>query len=587
MPYISPLSNYADKRLNDIFSKKSRYSSWVDVWKAQVKVQVAMGVESSIAYDEISRVVVDDVFVKKVDEYEKLSQHDINAAVKYLKELCPNAKKIQAGLTSMDIDDNERIILQNKGLEFLIDKLSGVGVSVSKVFLRGKKVSGAVGHSQDLIDFFNGDKALAGRFSASLMGELGLDYFERTTQIYPREQDYELGVFLLLIADKLRELTPDNNFVCEAYQAMNARVLTLYDNSAHDVDHRTIADSVSRRIDIPELYQLLDGMINSSFGLQIEKSDFISPLSRYASKEMIKAVTEHFFVLANDVLKKDLVNAVYQLSRKVVEFGSTVYLARTHLQPAELTTVGRYLGITLDKLVDYVDRIDSLSDKQMPFFISEVSSTFSNFFETLVFRQSLRQWFEPFKQTQVGSNAMPFKQNPNKGERGKGLARMIEGRMSYYNMGNLLWFDLEKPELYLILDSIINNFNYIMSEGGGMKVNLDAINDEIDKFKFNDVEVSLLAEATKNGAVREAAHNELRDIMLRRDGINGIRNSEYFKRVFGDKLNSLVDGFLAKTPKSRVGTSFDDVNDSLMNSEVVMGRFDSLIDDNAGKKLKV
>ena len=584
MPYISPLSKYSSKELNDVFSKKSRYSSWVDVWKAQVKVQVDMGVEERVAFDEISSLIVDDVFVKKVDDYEKLTQHDINAGVKCLKELCPNAKKIQAGLTSMDIDDNERVILQSRGLDYLVNKLVGVGFNVEPFILKGKKPSGAIGHSQDLIDFFNGDESRASEFSSNLMGALGLDYFKRTTQIYPREQDFELGVYLLSIAGNLRALNPDNKFVSDAYQAMNARVLTLYDNSAHDVDHRTIADSVSRRIDIPELYMLLNGVIDSAFGLESVHSDSVSPLSRYASKSMVDAVSKSDYVTARTVLKKGLVNSVYCLSSKVEEFSDVVYLARTHLQPAELTTVGRFLGLTLDKLVNYVDKIDGLSELQFPFFISEVGSSFSSFFETQVFRQALRQFFEPFKSTQVGSNAMPFKQNPNKGERGKGLARMIEGRMSYYNMKNSLWDELEKPELYLILDSIINNFNYIVSD---LRVNREAVNSEIEQFKFNDVEVSLLAKVTKYGAVREDAHDELRDIMFNHGGIAGIKDSAYFKNVFGDNLNLIVDNLLAKKPESRIGTSIKDVNESLSAARVILDKNHSLIDKSSGKVLTV
>lgn len=601
MPYSSLIAEYSSKELNDIFSTKNRFSKWVSIWQAQIKTLVNMGYAEQKEYDEISKVKVDDTLVKMFQEYENKTGHDINAGIKYLSELCPTAAKhIHAGMTSMDVDDNERVLLMRDGLEYLINKFEAAGFEIKPFELKGKKVSGAIGHSEDLIKFL-GSKEKAAEFSKRIMDYLKLPYFGRTTQIYQREQDLALGNYLLRLADKIKDGLSVTPISSDFYPMMVARVNTLFNNASEDIDHRTIADSVSRRVEIPELFMLLDGFIDHYTASVREHSSFVNPLSRYASKEFVDAVSKNDLTQVKFLLKKGLVNCVYNLSNTLLNFKDVVYVARTHLQPAELTTIGRYLGLTLDKLVKYVERVDGLEEvDDYCDLISELGGSLSTFSNTLVFKQSQGQWSEPFKPDQVGSSVMAYKNNPNKTERIRGLARMIFSRIMSIKLGAKLARTIDFPELLLIADSIINNFNYIFGteveiklsdaeaiKYKGMRIDPVKIAEEVDIYKSNILQTDLLAKAAKLGAKREKVYNELRDIKVRGEGINSIRNSKHFQDIFGNGLNSLIDSLDSFKPKDHVGTSIEDADDSLADANLLLDKYPLLIDKTASTKLTV
>ncbi len=567
------ITNYSSKGINDIFNLQSKYGKWVKIWQSQIETLVEMGKAPRKAYDEISRIKINDSLIKGFKDYERITHHDINAGIKYLTEQCPTAGKyIHSGMTSMDVDDNGRVLQQTDGLEFIINKLSSLGINEESIKLKGKKVSGAIGHSQDLINYL-GSIELANEFSEKLMSKLNIPYFNRTTQIYPREQDLRLADYLINLAGKF-----NNDRTNEFYQSMIARRESLYLNAAYDLDHRTIADSVVRRVEIPELFMLLDSMINLTYELRVEHSEWINPLSRYAKNipvnyDLMKSIS---------ALKKGLINSINLLTSQVRKHKRTIYVARTHGQPAELTTIGRWLGLTLDKLVNYVNKLDEINNElSTVYLISELGATLSTFSNTLVFKQSQGEVFEPFKPKQVGSSAMPYKQNPNKLERIIGLGRMIIGRSSSVLKGGSLALKLDFNELLLITDSMIESFNYIMGKtynrGGetltGIRVNNQAINQSINKHLFNAIQTKILAEAVNNGAVREEAHNELRDIMLSGASIKKIKENQYFKSILANKLNELTNINLS----NEIGTSIKDAEESLKKAEKLLTKHQSLI----------
>jgi len=594
MVYFSPIASHSSNIINEIHSTKNKFAKWVQIWKTQIKVFVDIGFAPQKAYDEICRVVVDDLLVSKFKEYERITHHDINAGIKYLSELCPTAAQyIHAGFTSMDVDDNGRVLQQREALEYIIHKISGTGLDVGLFNPKGKLVSGAIGTSSDSIELFGSvEKAL--EFSKKIMNNLEMPYFVINSQIYRREQDAELSDYLISIADKIRNKC-DNKTVDNLYSLMLARNTALFINGADDICHRTIADSVVRRIEIPELFMLLDGIINAYLCEPVPSGKWVNPLSRYASNEFTESIADLSKV--KDSFKKGLVNAVYNMADKIKEpvlteeqkelsaeeqkitfdeletikgFRDAPYLARTHLQPAQITTVGRYFSITLDKLIDYVGCIDNLeSVLEYSGFISSLGQTLSNFSNTLVFRQALRQWSEPFKSSQVGSSAMPYKTNPNKSERIKGLARMIPGRLTSVREKHSL-SDYDFNELLLIADSILSSFNYIMSSEGGIRIDRKRMLKEIDEYKSEIFQTELLQEAVKLGAVREKAHNELRDIKIEGTGLEGIKSSKYFNRLFGNKLDDMIDESITKSPLEMAGTSLIDADNVLINAQKII-----------------
>jgi adenylosuccinate lyase len=129
---------------------------------------------------------------------------------------------------------------------------------------------------------------------------------------------------------------------------------------------------------------------------------------------------------------------------------------------------------------------------------------------------------EPFGKKQVGSSAMPFKQNPVHAEKinslGRALAQMP--RVAWDNAAHSL---LERtlddsanrrsllPEACLITDELLRTANRILS---GLRVNEDGIERNLAKYApFAAVERILMA-LGKSGADRQVMHDHLRELAM-------------------------------------------------------------------------
>ncbi len=185
---------------------------------------------------------------------------------------------------------------------------------------------------------------------------------------------------------------------------------------------------------------------------------------------------------ASEIIMKKAAQVLYQLTQFAAQYKSLPCLAYTHLQPAQLTTVGkratlwaydiicdmRNLAYQLSELKllgskgttgtqasfmelfegneEKVDRLEELIAKEMGFsgcvtvsgqtysrktdayFLSVLSGfaqsayKFSNDLRIL---QSFEEMEEPFEKTQIGSSAMPYKRNPMRSERISALSRYV------------------------------------------------------------------------------------------------------------------------------------------------------------------
>ncbi|WP_125153708.1 adenylosuccinate lyase [Clostridium rectalis] len=182
------------------------------------------------------------------------------------------------------------------------------------------------------------------------------------------------------------------------------------------------------------------------------------------------------------VVKKKLLNVINELSKFAIKYKELPTLGFTHLQPAQLTTVGkratlwiqdlildlenldfiierlRFRGVKgttgtqasfmelfdgdeekvklLDKMVSikmgfeneymvtgqtYPRKIDSIILNTL----SEIAQSAYKFSNDLRILQSIKEIEEPFEKKQVGSSAMAYKRNPMRSERISALARYI------------------------------------------------------------------------------------------------------------------------------------------------------------------
>jgi adenylosuccinate lyase len=106
---VCPLDfRYGRKEIKDVFGETSKLQYLLDVEAALARAHAAVGNISKKAADEISKkATVKHVTVKRVNEIEKETRHDIMAVTKALSEACSGdaGKYVHLGATSYDIVD--------------------------------------------------------------------------------------------------------------------------------------------------------------------------------------------------------------------------------------------------------------------------------------------------------------------------------------------------------------------------------------------------------------------------------------------------------------------------------------------------
>src|SRR4030042_5052951 len=106
---VCPLDfRYGRKEIKDVFGETSKLQYLLNVEAALARAHAAVGNISKKAADEISKKAsVKYVTVKRVNEIEKETRHDIMAVTKALSEVCSGdaGKYVHLGATSYDIVD--------------------------------------------------------------------------------------------------------------------------------------------------------------------------------------------------------------------------------------------------------------------------------------------------------------------------------------------------------------------------------------------------------------------------------------------------------------------------------------------------
>ncbi len=202
---------------------------------------------------------------------------------------------------------------------------------------------------------------------------------------------------------------------------------------------------------------------------------------------------------ASELVMKKLAQVVKNLSEFSLKYKSLPCLAYTHLQPAQLTTVGKRATLWMYELVqdmhnlqfqldnlkllgskgttgtqasfvelfegdeEKIKKLEDLIAKEMGFekcvtvsgqtysrktdsyflaVLSGIAQSAYKFSNDMRLLQSFEECEEPFEKTQIGSSAMPYKRNPMRSERISSLARyVIADYMNPAMTAGTQWFE--------------------------------------------------------------------------------------------------------------------------------------------------
>lgn len=199
------------------------------------------------------------------------------------------------------------------------------------------------------------------------------------------------------------------------------------------------------------------------------------------------------------LIRKKLINVIALLAGFAKEHRNQPALAYTHLQPAQLTTVGKRATLWINELMmdledceeringlqllgskgttgtqasfvelfngdsEKIKRVESFIAREMGFesvvpvsgqtysrkidarvmgVLSGVAQSASKFANDMRIMQSFKEMEEPFEKNQIGSSAMPYKRNPMRSERICALGRyVISGSINPALTSSVQWFE--------------------------------------------------------------------------------------------------------------------------------------------------
>ena len=122
--YSSPLSErYASKAMLALWSPRTRYGLWRQLWLALAQAEKELGLDIPDAAIAQMQAHLDDIDFDAVAAYERRFRHDVMAHIHAYGDLVPAAKPfIHLGATSAYVTDNADLILMRRGLGLLRGK---------------------------------------------------------------------------------------------------------------------------------------------------------------------------------------------------------------------------------------------------------------------------------------------------------------------------------------------------------------------------------------------------------------------------------------------------------------------------------
>lgn len=280
-----------------------------------------------------------------------------------------------------------------------------------------------------------------------------------------------------------------------------------------------------------------------------------------------------------DLIEEELKNLLNLFSEKIKKYANFACMGYTHLQPAEPTTLGyrfafyaqdllldlellkfvkknlkakgikgavgtsaSYVKLTdlqgaeemekeiMDELgLDVVTIANQTAPRKIEFLVGSLLASIAQSLYKFAFDLRIMQspgfgeWQESFGKSQVGSSAMPFKKNPIKSEQVCSLSRLVVSlsRVTWDNAASML---LERtlddsanrriviPEIFLATDELLISAGKIIE---GLIINEKRITKNLEIYWPFSVTESIILEAVKKGADRQAIHEICRDIAMK------------------------------------------------------------------------
>ncbi len=141
--YKTPLvGRYASPEMAQLFSEKTRYSTWRQLWYnlAVAEKELGLDVVTDEAIKELkANIKITDAEIEAAKVQEAIVRHDVMSHVHTLGESAPAAAGIiHLGATSCYVTDNADLIFLRDGLDLLIPKLVNVINNLSQFALKYK-----------------------------------------------------------------------------------------------------------------------------------------------------------------------------------------------------------------------------------------------------------------------------------------------------------------------------------------------------------------------------------------------------------------------------------------------------------------
>lgn len=211
------------------------------------------------------------------------------------------------------------------------------------------------------------------------------------------------------------------------------------------------------------------------------------------------------------------------------------------------------------------------SDYKISSILAQIAQSLIKMATDVRLLQHRREIMEPFSTSQVGSSAMPYKQNPMKCERITSLARYLLSKpLDFANIASNQWLERSLddsairriliPESFLTADAILTLASHVVS---GLRVNEAVIGKNLREYMPLLMSEKLIARMVNDGIPRQDAHQKIRDITLKLIDNGCIDN--IYENYFQDEILSRYKDFIIDNadPLKHTGTSESQVESFL------------------------
>ncbi len=251
------VERYASSEMVEVFSERSRFTTWRLLWVALAEAQKRLGLPIEQEQIEEMKAHVEDLNLERAKELERELRHDVMAHIHAFGEQCPRAKGvIHLGATSCYVTDNTDVILMRRAL-LIVKKRLVNAISALRDFalrhrelaclgythlqvaqpttvgkraaiwlqdfvedyrnlefvlenLRFRGAKGTTGTQDSFLKLFDGDHEKVKRLDRMVAESFGFKrLFIITGQTYTRKQDYMVAQALSGIAQSAHKMATD------------------------------------------------------------------------------------------------------------------------------------------------------------------------------------------------------------------------------------------------------------------------------------------------------------------------------------------------------------------------------------------